>query len=141
MQLMENLLKIKKLSKEWGRNQRSLDQKELKEVDQKIQNIYISNNTGVFSITELDELRMDEEKCNLLLAREEKISRLNSRALWLEAGDKNTKYFHRFASHRRNINTILEIQDKAVGKSIMFKEKAKVVVEHFQKRFTAPPGC
>ena len=61
-QMMENLLKIKKLSKQWGRNQRNLDQKELKEVDQKIQNIYISNNTGLFSITKLDELRMDEEK-------------------------------------------------------------------------------
>ena len=66
-QMMENLLKIKKLSKQWGRNQRSLDQKELKEVEQNIQSIYSSNNTRVFSVTKLDELRMEEEKCSLLL--------------------------------------------------------------------------
>ena len=84
---------------------------------------------------------MEEKKRSVLLDKEEKISKLKSRALWLEAGDKNTKYFHRFASHRRNINTILEIWDEARGIAILFKEKAKVAVDHFQKRFIAPPRC
>ena len=87
--MMENLTTIKKLSKEWGSNKRSLEQKELKEIEQKIQNLHSSNIKGVF------------------FAQEEKISRLKSRALWLEVGDKNTKYFHRFDSHKEKINTIL----------------------------------
>ena len=53
-QMMENLLKIKKVSKEWGRTHRGLDQKEIKEVVRKIQNIYFSNNAGVFSEEELE---------------------------------------------------------------------------------------
>ena len=53
-QMMEHLLKIKKVSKEWGKNHRGLDQKELKEVEQKIHNIYFSNNAGVFYEEELE---------------------------------------------------------------------------------------
>ena len=53
-QMMENLLKINKVSKEWGRTHRGLDQKEIKEVVRKIQNIYFSNNAGVFSEEELE---------------------------------------------------------------------------------------
>ena len=89
--MMENLLKIKKVSKEWGRKQRGLDQKELKGVERKIQDIYFSNITGVFSEEELEELILQERRRSLLLLQEEKLSKLNSRALWLEAGDKNTK--------------------------------------------------
>ena len=66
-QMMENLSKIKKFSKEWDRNQRVLDQKELNEVEQKIQNIYISNNTGVFSEKELEELRTKKKETKPLL--------------------------------------------------------------------------
>ena len=84
---------------------------------------------------------MEEKNHSLLLAHEEKISRLKSRALWLEAGDKNTKYFHRFASYKRSINTILEINDEAGGTTQKFNDKEKVAVNHFHKIFTAPPGC
>ena len=53
-----------------------------------------------------------ENKKDSLLAKEEQLMRLKSRALWLEAGDKNKKKIHRFASHRKNINTICEIREK-----------------------------
>ena len=55
-------------------------------------------------------LRQLEGKKDSLLLKEEKLCRLKSRALWLEEGDENTKYFHRYASHRKNINTIFEIR-------------------------------
>ena len=54
---------------------------------------------------------------------------------------KNTKYFHKFASHRKNINTILEIKDEEGGLAKLFKEKTKESVDHFQKIFSAPLGC
>ena len=113
----------------------------MKELEKKIQNIYSYNNTGVFSVTELDVLRIEEEKHNLLLAQEDKINRLNIRALWLVVGDMNTKHFHRFASHRKNISTILEIKDEVGGIAQLFKEKTKAIVDHFQKTFSAPPRC
>ena len=67
--------------------------------------------------------------------------KLKSRALWLEAGDENTNFFHCFASHRKNINTILEIKDEIGGTTQNFHDKAKETVNHFHKRFTEPPGC
>ena len=75
-QMMENLTTIKKLSKEWGSNQRNSEQKELKDIEQKIQNLHSTNTTGVFSIDELNQLRIEETKRSLLLAHEGKISRL-----------------------------------------------------------------
>ena len=106
-QLTENLSTIKNLSKEWGSNQRKYEQKELKEIQQKIQDLHSSNTTRLFFTDELNQLRMEEKKHSILLDKEEKISILKSRALWLECGFKNMKYFHRFSSHMRNINTIL----------------------------------
>ena len=55
------------------------------------------------------------------------------KALWLEAGDRDTKFFHKCASHRKNINTILEIKDEEGGTIKQFKEKTKDAVDHFRK--------
>ena len=100
------------MSKEWGSKQKILYQKELKEVKQEIQNFHSANHTGVYTAAELDKLRLVEKRRSLLIAKEGKISKLKSRDLWLEGGDKNMKYFHRFATHRKNINTILERMKK-----------------------------
>ena len=104
---------------------KGLDHKELKEAEQKIQNIYCSNESGIFSKEELQELRMEERKRSLLLLQEEKLSRLKSIDVWLEARDKNTKYFPKFSSHRKKTNTILEIKDEEGGAAQLFKEMTK----------------
>jgi hypothetical protein len=45
-----------------------------------------------------------------ILQAEEKRWRLKSCALWLSSGDSNTRFFHRFASHRRNKKLIWDIE-------------------------------
>ena len=65
-----------------------------------------------------------ERKKEMLLDNEEKILILKNRGLWLEAGDKNSNYFHNYASHRRNINTICEIKNWEGILVHTFEEKA-----------------
>ena len=96
---------------------------------------------GIFCSVELQLLKNEEKKRSSLLAHEEKLWRLKSRSLWLGTRDKNKKYFHHYASHRKNINTILEIKDEIGGTTQKFHDKAKEAVNHFHKRFTEPPGC
>jgi hypothetical protein len=53
-----------------------------------------------------------ETERDKLLREEEEKWRLRSRAVWLKSGDKNTKFFHNFASYRRNKKQIWEICDE-----------------------------
>lgn len=60
-----------------------------------------------------DEERGERGNLKLKLAshlkEEEMILRQKSRQKWLVEGDRNTKYFHVLASHRRRCNYIEEI--------------------------------
>ena len=62
---------------------------------------------------------------------EEEFWRMKSRVLWLQAGDRNTKFFHAKAKQRRNYNRISYIQDEK-GKIIT---KAKDIFKHIESYF------
>jgi hypothetical protein len=65
----------------------------------------------------------------------EKEWRLKSRALWLQVGDENTKFFHRYANCRKNINSVWKI-DKGDGTwATNFKDMAFEGVNHFSSLF------
>ena len=51
-----------------------------------------------------------------------------SRALWLENGDSNTKFFHRYAKHHRMVNAILDLE-ASDGNWIIGKSELKCAVE------------
>jgi len=53
-----------------------------------------------------------EGKKRKILDEAEATWRMKSRVLWLKNGDENTKYFHNYAKHRQNINTIWKLQDE-----------------------------
>ena len=81
-----------------------------------------------------------ENKKDSLLAKEKQLMRLKRRALWLEVGDKNTIFFHRFASHRKSINTICEIRNKKGRMVRSFEDKVEAGVDFFQNIFNKPDG-
>ena len=67
--------------------------------------------------------------------------RLKSKSIWLAEGDNNTNFFHNYANHRRNVNTIIDIQDETGTMEKQFQEKTTVAVKHFSTLFTKPTRC
>jgi hypothetical protein len=59
------------------------------------------------------QLKLLEAERDKILLAEEDLWRQRSRAIWIKSGDKNTKFFHNFASFRRNKNHIWEIRDES----------------------------
>ena len=86
--------------------------------------IYNLNSSGMFSEEELQAIRECELKREYLLTNEEHLWRLKRRSIWINKGANNTKLFHRYVSHRRNVNTISEIKDASGNMVNSFKEKA-----------------
>ena len=50
-----------------------------------------------------------QKELHKALRREEEYWRIKCRSTWLQAGDKNTSFFHKQAECRKNHNTIREI--------------------------------
>ena len=75
------------------------------------------------------------------MAKEERLLRIKSRAIWIKEGDNNTKFFHNFANKIRNQNTISTIKDMNGEMVISFKEKAEAGEGFFKNLFKEPAGC
>ena len=64
-------------------------------------------------------------------------ARQKSRALWLLCGDDNTPFFHKFANHRKFINSIWNIADDRGNIVKGFESIAGEGVQHFETLFKA----
>lgn len=71
------------------------------------------NTTGIFTEEEKHDLYLFEHRKNEILEQEEISWRLKSRATWAALGDGKNKFFHNYASDRRNRNAIWDIIDEA----------------------------
>jgi hypothetical protein len=66
---------------------------------------------------------LEDKKRNILMEKE-KERRLKTRSLWLQEGDENAKFFHRYPNYRENINLFWKI-DKGDGtRATNFKDIA-----------------
>ena len=63
---------------------------------------------GIGFISEVDKLSLIEleTRKRTILCDQEKEARQKSRVLWILCGDDNTPFFHKFATHRKNLNSI-----------------------------------
>ena len=62
-------------------------------------------------------------------------ARQKSRATWLICGDDNTPFVHKFANHRKNVNSIWKIRDDGGNMVEGFEAVAGAGVQHFETLF------
>jgi hypothetical protein len=104
-------IKLKSWVKIWLAEKKHKEIKSYEKLEAEIA-LLIKQSLDIGHNTELGtRLKLLESERNKLLMEEEERWRLKSRATWIQCGDKNTKYFHNFASHRRNKKHLWEIKD------------------------------
>ena len=94
--------------------------------------------TSYYSVEDKIKLLSLESEKDDVLKNNEETMRLKSRAIWIDAGDNNTQFFHSYASYRRNNNTIWEIKneyDSRVNSQVYIK---KATEDHFKSLFKDP---
>ena len=89
----------------------------------------------------MKEVMEKELKREELLAREEELLGLKSRAIWIKEGDNNTKFFHNFPNHGRNLNTISTIKGMNGVMVSSFKEKTEAGESFLKILFKESEGC
>jgi hypothetical protein len=109
--LVRKLNSRKEKSIIWHKRKKSLDSSKLNRIEHEINFLHRQKARDDQQVDFEATLHHLEATHTLILREEEDRWRLKSRALWLTSGDSNTRYFHRFASHRRNKKLIWDIEE------------------------------
>jgi hypothetical protein len=133
----EQKLKItKKALKEWSKLPVSNPNTQRKELVQQLGKLQNEMETIYIAKTDLEKEQATQCKTYRSFRNEEEYWRLKSRSLWLEAGDRNTSYFHRqFKAHlSRNHISEITTNDRKLCKGI--DQIKAVVVSHFHHLYS-----
>eukprot|EP00253_Pinus_taeda_P020014 PITA_20014 len=97
---------LKSKSRKWERKKKKKMIKELVAIKKELEKIVMMLDDGNPSPYLIKNIKELEEKKQMILHFQEVTWQLKSRELWLKEGDRNTKFFRRYANYRRNFNTI-----------------------------------
>jgi len=132
---MDNLKSINKLVIPWARTKHKEEEQELLIIEDQLEKIYQTIDFGFTSNTSWEALKNLEAKRRKLLDDKEATWRLKSRALWLENGDENTKFFHAYAKGRKETNTIWSLKDQEDRPVTTFEGLSNMGKKNFQTLF------
>jgi hypothetical protein len=120
--------------KSWAFWNRSQTSRRLEQLESDLQKLYQTSLTDLNNqemVGQVNSLELERFK---ILQAEEDLWRQQSRAIWLKSGDQNTKFFHHYASDRKNRKQIWEIQDETC-QEISGQEDLKSEAVKFFKNF------
>jgi len=118
-------------------DKRQREDQELKQIEEDLSKFYEEEGGGYLTQETKEALARMEGRRNALLHEKEESWRLKSRAIWLESGDGNTKFFHAYANGRKFSNTIWNLEFNQGEMETYFYGMARVGVTHFQSLFKA----
>lgn len=109
---------VKQATIGWAQEKRIKDDLNLAECEDSLSKLYDSEGRGGYQSedTKSELLRLEQIKWNILEYNAAAWI-LQSRALWLEKGDDNSQFFHRYAQGRKNAKTIWKL-DRQEGEEI-----------------------
>jgi len=119
----------------WHRDKKVQLQSELLQIDSKKVVIFDKCLTQIFAQVDLETLKILKQEKEKILAIEENTWQLKSKAIWLNSGDKNTKFFHKYDNMIRTQNTIWDIEDDSGVLHTSDSEIKKIAMEHFKTQF------
>ena len=93
--------KLKLLKKQvvsWVKKKPVEEKNSLQLIESEIMELFLENLTGVFFVEDKVKIMELARKMDALLKHEEATMCIKSRAIWIEEGDNNTQFFHRYAS-------------------------------------------
>lgn len=122
----EKIQTIRVVTKEWQIRKKKKDKQALLDIQKKLCFLLNSSSTDCMTFERRNQIRELEKAKQVLLHEEEASWRLKSRALWLREGDRNSKYFHKYANARRSKNTIWHTED---GRGGLFYSQHDISVE------------
>jgi hypothetical protein len=133
--LCTKLRNLKKAVVHWQSDKKKQLHTKLLLIEQKMSEVFEKFPSQVFSQGDLNLLRSLKQRKDKILEMEESTWRLRSRAIWIEKGDKNTKFFHKYATHRRSQNTIWDISDEEGCTKSTDNDIKEITYKHFKSQF------
>jgi len=106
IQFQQNMKEAKKVVAQWDKDKIWKDDRLLKEAEEGLETLYNSEGFGYSTTTQqLEAKQLEEKKRNTSLEKEKEWS-VKSRVIWLQLGNESSKFFHRYAKGRKNINSL-----------------------------------
>lgn len=116
---MENLKRLKQSTISWAQEKSLRDELVLKSIEIELEALEILEGDGCEMEEKKERIKAMKVERNRILKDIEEKWRLKSRAIWLEVGDENSKFFQNYAKGMRNTNTIWEMKE-GDGRSTIF---------------------
>eukprot|EP00253_Pinus_taeda_P014598 PITA_14598 len=133
-----NLTELKHISIQWAKEKLKRDSAQLTQIEADLFSLTDDRGLGFISADDKDRLiDLERQRAKILIEREESI-RLRSRALWLQAGDDNSKFFHCYAKSRKVSNTIWKLPSPDGGIADNFQKIAHLGTTHFRNLYKSP---
>lgn len=109
---MENLKKLKKVTIIWEKYRKVKQNQEQIKISEELRKLESIEEDGYATQASKERiLHLEKLQNQIILAKEEEW-RLKCREIWLNAGDENTSFFHKYAKGRKSTNTIWCLKDE-----------------------------